>query len=123
MTVKTDIADLRDEAEAISKNPDGNLRSMYLLDWAADELKHLQGIVDELQAGRTRHDGDCTIYAAMHGRPYDGVCTCGYGWQRVRKNDYSEMYSAQREATEAASETNEPSPPSAGTIGRREWKV
>lgn len=46
---------------------------------------------------RTRHDGDCTIYASLvNQRAEDGICTCGFGWSRVRANDYSEMYSKER---------------------------
>lgn len=44
-----------------------------------------------------QHAGDCTIYRALiNGRPYDGICTCGYGWELVRKSDYSEMLSGER---------------------------
>lgn len=44
-----------------------------------------------------QHSGDCTIYRLMmNGRPADGICTCGYGWQLVRRGDYSEMYSDER---------------------------
>ena len=33
---------------------------------------------------KTKHDGDCTFYRAMtNGRPYDGICCCGYGMQRL----------------------------------------
>lgn len=54
------------------------------------------------RADRTRHDGDCTIYASLNnGRPYDGICTCGFGWQQIRKGDYSQIYSKEREAAEA----------------------
>ena len=44
------------------------------------------------------HSGDCTIYRALlNGRPYDGICTCGYGWQLVRKGDHSQMLSEERQ--------------------------
>ncbi len=45
-----------------------------------------------------RHAGDCTIYSALiNGRPYDGICTCGYGWQCVSaKGDESKMLSEER---------------------------
>jgi len=42
------------------------------------------------------HDGDCTIYdLSDNGRPEDGICTCGYGWEHVVKSggDRSKMYS------------------------------
>ena len=43
------------------------------------------------------HAGDCTIFAAlMNGSPEDGICTCGYGRERVRHGDRSEMYSEER---------------------------
>ena len=43
---------------------------------------------------KKRHDGDCTIYSCLHnGNPENGICTCGYGWQRVRKGNWDEMYS------------------------------
>ena len=47
---------------------------------------------------KTNHDGDCTIYSALiNGRPEDGICTCGYGFQlkRERFGDNTEMYSAE----------------------------
>ncbi len=45
-------------------------------------------------AEKTQHDGDCSIYAALeNGRLEDGICTCGYGLQQMRKANYSEMYS------------------------------
>jgi len=47
---------------------------------------------------RTRHDGDCTIYASLiNGNPTDGICVCGYGWQCVyRDGDWSNMFSKER---------------------------
>ena len=43
------------------------------------------------------HAGDCTVYAALfNGSPTDGICTCGFGWQHVRKGDWSFMYSQER---------------------------
>ncbi len=45
---------------------------------------------------RTRHDGDCTIYASLiNDRPEVGICTCGYGWQYVWQfdGDFKHMYS------------------------------
>lgn len=47
---------------------------------------------------KTGHDGDCTIYASLcNGRPTDGICTCGYGHQRRRHEDWSHLYSEERE--------------------------
>ncbi len=43
------------------------------------------------------HAGDCTIYRAMiNQNPTDGICTCGYGWEQVRKGDWSKMFSEER---------------------------
>ncbi|MBS3077328.1 hypothetical protein J4233_03580 [Candidatus Pacearchaeota archaeon] len=45
---------------------------------------------------KTRHDGDCSIYAAIRNNiPETGICTCGYGLQYLRQTsgDNSEMYS------------------------------
>ena len=41
------------------------------------------------------HAGDCLIYSILHnGNPEDGICNCGYGLQKRRKDgDISEMYS------------------------------
>ena len=48
------------------------------------------------------HSGDCTIYShPSNGGPFDGVCTCGYGWQQVRKCDWEHMVSAERKEHEA----------------------
>lgn len=48
---------------------------------------------------KMQHDGDCTIYASLSniGMPEAGICTCGYGHQRMRTGDYSEMYSGELE--------------------------
>lgn len=44
-----------------------------------------------------QHAGDCAIYrSVINGRPYDGICTCGYGWSLVRKGDHSQMLSEDR---------------------------
>jgi hypothetical protein len=33
-----------------------------------------------------KHSEDCTIYSAMmNGNQYDGICTCGAGWKKVRE--------------------------------------
>lgn len=45
---------------------------------------------------KTRHDGDCSIYAASDNKelPESGICTCGYGhWLRGEASDDSKMYS------------------------------
>jgi hypothetical protein len=58
-------------------------------------LEAAQKELSELR--HTQHAGDCTIYSAMmNGCPEDGICTCGYGWMRVRMADYSQMYSDER---------------------------
>jgi hypothetical protein len=47
------------------------------------------------------HSGDCTIYAAMENRnSTDGICTCGYGLQRLREGDCSELLSKERHKPE-----------------------
>lgn len=48
----------------------------------------------------TGHAGDCTIYAfyaSENGRTFDGICTCGYGWQQWRTGDCTHMYSKERD--------------------------
>lgn len=49
---------------------------------------------------RTRHDGDCTIYASLsnYSLVEAGICTCGYGHEKRRRdgND-DEMYSKELE--------------------------
>ena len=57
---------------------------------------------------KTRHDGDCTIYAVLEniGMPEAGICTCGYGHQYRYENagDDKELYSQQlREKLERCS--------------------
>jgi len=45
---------------------------------------------------RTKHDGDCSIYASLdnYGVPEAGICTCGYGHQELGKTgDLSKLYS------------------------------
>jgi len=45
---------------------------------------------------KTQHDGDCTIYSTLiNGNPESGVCTCGYGLERLRMGNGSEMYSSE----------------------------
>ena len=42
------------------------------------------------------HAGDCTIYAALiNGTPLDGICTCGYGLECVRRGDWDKMFSTE----------------------------
>lgn len=42
----------------------------------------------------TGHAGDCTIYASLvNMTPLDGICTCGYGWECVRRGDWDKMFS------------------------------
>jgi len=54
-------------------------------------------IWQELHKEPTQHAGDCTIYASMcNNQPTDGICTCGFGWNQVRKLDCSKMYSNER---------------------------
>lgn len=44
---------------------------------------------------KARHDGNCTIYAALaNGNPEDGICTCGYARGRKGEGDYiTSLYS------------------------------
>ena len=43
------------------------------------------------------HDGGCTIYSSrINGNAYDGICTCGYGFERIQAGDYSRMLSNER---------------------------
>jgi len=40
------------------------------------------------------HAGDCSFYSSLdNGNPEDGICTCGYGLQQMRRGDNSHMYS------------------------------
>ena len=56
-------------------------------------------------SNKTAHDGDCTIYSSLCNKnPYDGICTCGYGWQRFRAGDRSAMIAAERKADTAVAE-------------------
>jgi len=49
---------------------------------------------------KTGHDGDCSIYASLDNSdmPEAGICTCGYGRERLRRGDYSEIYSRELSA-------------------------
>jgi len=43
---------------------------------------------------KQQHDGDCTIYSSMdNGMATDGICTCGYGMEMMRKNEFCHIYS------------------------------
>ncbi len=42
MAVQTDLADLRDQANAIDADPDGDPRMSYLLRWAVGEIERLR---------------------------------------------------------------------------------
>jgi len=44
---------------------------------------------------RTRHSGDCSIFACREGSDEleQGICCCGFGHQRQWDGDHSEMYS------------------------------
>lgn len=44
-----------------------------------------------------QHDGDCTIYASLvNNEPSDGICTCGFGLDMIRKSSGDHMYSKER---------------------------
>lgn len=52
---------------------------------------------------RSSHWGDCTVYSSIiNGRPYDGICTCGYGWEVKTRTGGSEaqLISGERMALE-----------------------
>ena len=63
---------------------------------------------------RTKHDGDCSIYSSSdNGKPEDGICTCGYGLDYLRRNggDKSKLYSEElREKLEKEISSHPPSP-------------
>lgn len=79
---------------AASKKEINNSGYVGVRSWLSIELTDIQvshlmvyGLaVEELPAEeppsrklKTRHDGDCTIYASLvNGNPNDGICTCGY---------------------------------------------
>lgn len=49
---------------------------------------------------KPKHSEDCTFYSSLvNGRPEDGICTCGYGLEQVRKGNYDELVSEERENT------------------------
>ena len=59
------------------------------------------------------HAGDCTVYSdPINGQPFDGICTCGYGFKSLREGDPTRMCS---EARLIAS--NEGQPPLAEKAG------
>lgn len=77
---------------AFEKEPRG-----WTTEKIAQAIANARAAEREKAAHRTQHDGDCTIYAALHnGCPEDGICTCGYGWWLVRRENWSEMYSQER---------------------------
>lgn len=55
---------------------------------------------------KTQHDGDCTIYSVMTGRPIDGICTCGFGWSERKRGNWNEMYSEERKKLQEAAVTD-----------------
>jgi hypothetical protein len=64
------------------------------------DLGEIEDVIPKVSRRLLQHDGDCTFYASLiNGRPYDGICTCGYGWYVWRKNpgDDSELLSAARQ--------------------------
>jgi len=71
-----------------SNNLTNNAGIMYEL---ICEVKKLRSI---LGTNESRHSEDCTIYASI-GQPTDGICTCGYGWEMVKRMDCY-MYSEER---------------------------
>jgi len=46
---------------------------------------------------KTKHDPTCMILVARTGTAHEnaGVCTCGFGAERLREGDPTEMYSAE----------------------------
>jgi hypothetical protein len=52
---------------------------------------------------KTRHDGDCSYYAALvNGNPTDGICICGYAHQLQIQGDpqghWEQLYSPEKRA-------------------------
>lgn len=48
---------------------------------------------------KTEHDGDCHYYSyPRRSGPEDGVCTCGFGLQKLREGDGSHLLSDGRTA-------------------------
>lgn len=73
---------------------------------AIPEVREVNGLRVNFYDGKKRgrkdnHAGDCTIYASLiNNTPESGICTCGYGWRRVREGDWSEMYSKELQEKE-----------------------
>ena len=44
---------------------------------------------------KTRHDGDCSVYASLgnYDMPEAGICTCGYAHEQQFQGNHNEMYS------------------------------
>lgn len=69
-----------------------------------DALTTHEKICEPLMAPRktrTRHDGDCSIYASLcNGQVTDGICTCGYSHELIAGGDYSQVMSRERKEEE-----------------------
>jgi len=47
---------------------------------------------------RTNHWGDCTFYSSViNRRVYDGICTCGYGWEYRSDHEGDEKHLISKE--------------------------
>ena len=67
-----------------------------------DDINDLTNIIEEaLRTKRTKHDGDCSIYACREGMGDDalehGICTCGYAHQCMWDGDFTKLYSQELE--------------------------
>jgi len=96
----------------------------FARDWStpSNAKAHIEDDIAAVQADALEnapprlHAGDCTIYASLvNGTPLDGICTCGYGWERIRHDDWTCMFSQEWlkahnsfdcRTSEAASSTN-----------------
>ena len=71
---------------------------------AVSEVRDVGGLRINFYDGKKReekdgHAGDCTIYASLiNNTPESGICTCGYGWRKVRQGKWGEMYSKEMRA-------------------------
>lgn len=46
---------------------------------------------------KTKHDGDCTIYASIKNNcPTDGICTCGYAHEQKILGNKDAIFSNER---------------------------
>jgi len=71
----------------------------YITAIAQDSRLLLSKAAGESFSMKTRHDGYCTVFSALcNGMPWDGICTCGFGWQKVSEGNgnYSEMTSEEK---------------------------